>query len=142
MVVDKQICAVNHKYIFSRLTYIKKRYLCTKFKNMLKEIVLIFGCLILGNIVRYFTGLSVPGSVFGMIILLIFLKTGVLNESQIKKFSNFLLDNMGFFFVPIGVGIALYLDLIKTEIFPILGASLISTLIILFVVGLVSGGRK
>lgn len=109
---------------------------------MLKEIVLIFGCLILGNIVRYLTGLSVPGSVFGMIILLVFLKTGILNESQIKKISNFLLDNMGFFFVPIGVGIALYLDLIKTEIFPILGASLISTLIILFVVGLVSGGRK
>jgi holin-like protein len=109
---------------------------------MLKEIVLIFGCLILGNIVRYLTGLSVPGSVFGMIILLIFLKTGILNELQIKRFSNFLLENMGFFFVPVGVGIALYIDLIKAEIFPILGASLISTLIILLVVGLISGGRK
>lgn len=109
---------------------------------MLKEIVLIFACLILGNIFRFYTGLSVPGSVFGMIFLLIFLKTGIVKDFQIKKFSGFLLDNMGFFFVPVGVGIALYLDLIKAELLPILGASLLSTLIILWVVGFVSGGRK
>jgi holin-like protein len=109
---------------------------------MLKEIVLIFTCLILGKLFRFYTGLSIPGSVFGMIFMLIFLKTGIIKEFQIKRFSSFLIDNMGFFFVPIGVGIALYLDLIKAELFPILGASLISTLIILWVVGFVSGGRK
>jgi len=109
---------------------------------MLKEIVLVLGCLILGNVVRCLTGLSIPGSVFGMIILLIFLKTGLVKDIHIKKFSTFLLDNMGFFFVPVGVGIALYLNLIQAELFPILGASLISTLVILFVVGIVSGGKK
>lgn len=109
---------------------------------MLKEIMLILGCLILGNIIRSLSGLAIPGSVFGMIILFLFLKIGIVKDIHIKKFSTFLLDNMGFFFVPIGVGIALYINLIKAEFFPILGASLISTLIILFVVGLVSGGRK
>lgn len=109
---------------------------------MLKEIVLIIACLILGNIVRVLTGLSIPGSVFGMIILLILLKTRIIKDTQIKTFASFLLDNMGFFFVPVGVGIALYLDLIKAELFPIVGASLISTLIILWVVGYVSGGRR
>jgi len=109
---------------------------------MLKEIVIILGCLVLGNTVRHLTGLSIPGSVFGMIILLIFLKIGILKSIHVKKFSNFLLDHMGFFFVPVGVGIALYLDLIKAELLPILGASLISTLIILCVVGFVSGGKK
>lgn len=109
---------------------------------MLKEIVIILGCLILGNTIRFLTGLSIPGSVFGMIILFIFLKTGILKDLHVKKFSNFLLDHMGFFFVPVGVGIALYLDLIKAELLPILGASLISTLIILWVVGIVSGGKR
>jgi len=108
---------------------------------MLKEIVIILGCLVLGNTVRHLTGLSIPGSVFGMIILLIFLKIGILKSIHVKKFSNFLLDHMGFFFVPVGVGIALYLDLIKAEIWPIIASASLSTLVILWVVGFASGRK-
>jgi len=108
---------------------------------MLLEIVLIFGCLIVGNYIRILTGISIPGSVFGMIILFILLKTGIIKEKKIKNFANFLTDNMGFFFVPVGVGIALYLDLIKAEIWPIIASASLSTLVILWVVGFASGRK-
>lgn len=109
--------------------------------KMLREIVIIFGCLILGNIVKYLLGISVPGSVFGMIILFLLLNAGYVKENQIKKVSGFLLDNMAFFFVPVGVGVVLYMDIIKSELFSIMASSLISTLIILLIVGLISGGK-
>jgi len=108
---------------------------------MLREIALIFGCLILGNIVKYLLGIPVPGSVFGMIILFLLLKSGYVKEDHIKRITGFLLDNMAFFFVPIGVGVVLYLDIIKSELFPIMASSLLSTLVILFVVGIISGGK-
>ncbi len=108
---------------------------------MLKEIALIFGCLILGNIVKHFLGISVPGSVFGMIILFLLLKSGHVKKDHIKRITGFLLDNMAFFFVPVGVGIVLYLDIIKSELYPIMASSLLSTLVILLVVGLISKGK-
>ena len=109
---------------------------------MLKEIALIFGCLALGKIVNIALGLPVPGSVWGMLLLFAFLKMRWIKEDQIKSISEFLLKNMAFFFVPAGVGILLYLDLIRSELIPIIGASLLSTLVVLWIVGVVSGGRK
>lgn len=108
---------------------------------MLREITLIFGCLILGNIVKHLLGISVPGSVFGMIILFLLLKWGYVKENHIKKITGFLLDNMAFFFVPVGVGVVLYLDIIKSELFSIMASSLLSTLVILLIVGIISGGK-
>lgn len=108
---------------------------------MLREIAVIFGCLILGNIVKYLLGISVPGSVFGMIILFFLLKTGYVKENNIKRITGFLLDNMAFFFVPVGVGIVLHLDILKSELCSILASGLLSTLVILFVVGIISGGK-
>lgn len=110
-------------------------------EEMFKEVSLIFGCLILGNFIKYLLGISVPGSVFGMIILFLLLKSGCVKVNDIKRFSSFLLDHMAFFFVPVGVGVVLYMDIIKSELFSIMASSLLSTLVILFVVGLVSGGK-
>ncbi|MFA8436101.1 MAG: CidA/LrgA family protein [Marinifilaceae bacterium] len=109
---------------------------------MLKQVVVVMMCLLLGNAVKYLLGVSVPGSVFGMLILFLLLKQRLVKESDVSKFANFLLDNMAFFFVPPGVGILLYLDMIKKEITPIVGASIISTLLVFLVVGIISGGRN
>lgn len=109
---------------------------------MLKQIVIILFCLLIGNLIKLALSVAIPGSVFGMILLFAMLKLKLLKKVEIEGFANFLLQNMAFFFVPAGVGVMLYLDLIQKEIIPILGASMLSTLVVLLVVGLVSGGRK
>jgi len=109
---------------------------------MLKQIAIILLCLLLGNVIKLILGVAVPGSVFGMIILFFLLKWNIIKKKDISDFSDFLLENMAFFFVPAGVGIVLYMDLIQKEIIPIIGASFLSTIVVLVVVGLVSGGRK
>ena len=49
--------------------------------------------------------------------------------------SQLLIANLGFFFVPPGVALILYLDLIKAQWFPIVTATIVSTLLVLVVTG-------
>ena len=44
-------------------------------------------------------------------------------------------ENLGFFFIPPGVALMLYFDIIAAEFWPIVTASLISTLLVLVVTG-------
>ena len=45
------------------------------------------------------------------------------------------LGNIGFFFVPPGVAIMLYFDIIKAQLLPIVVASVVSTVLVLAVTG-------
>jgi holin-like protein len=49
--------------------------------------------------------------------------------------SDFLVANLGFFFVPPGVAIMLYFDIITAQFWPIAIATLISTILVLLVTG-------
>lgn len=55
--------------------------------------------------------------------------------SQVEKMSDFLVHNLGFFFVPAGVGLMGCLDLLGKELLPIVGAMVVSTAVILVVTG-------
>ena len=60
---------------------------------------------------RYFH-IAFPGSVLGMIIMLILLSLKIIKPENIEETSGFLLTNMAFFFIPAGVGIINSLSLI------------------------------
>jgi holin-like protein len=49
--------------------------------------------------------------------------------------SDFLVANLGFFFVPPGVALMLYFDIISAQFWPIAIASIISTILVLVVTG-------
>lgn len=49
--------------------------------------------------------------------------------------SDFLISNLGFFFVPAGVALMLYLDIIKAELLPITVATVGSTILVLITTG-------
>ena len=49
--------------------------------------------------------------------------------------SDFLVANLGFFFVPPGVALMLYFDVIAAEFWPIVTATIVSTALVLVVTG-------
>lgn len=102
---------------------------------MIRQCSIIFGCLALGELIVYLTDIKLPSSIIGMLLLTISLKIGIVKLEWIKGMSNFLVDNLGFFFVPPGVALMLYLDLIKAEFFPILTSTVVSTIIVFIVTG-------
>ncbi|MBA4538643.1 CidA/LrgA family protein [Bacillus aquiflavi] len=59
----------------------------------------------LGNLTVTFLHLPLPGNVMGIIFLFILLLTGVIKLSWIEETSVFLIKHLGFFFIPISVGL-------------------------------------
>ena len=102
---------------------------------MAKQFFVIFGCLALGEIIVWATGIKLPSSIIGMLLLASFLKMKWVKLEWVEKISEFLLANLGFFFVPPGVAIMLYLDVIQKELLPIVMATVISTVLVLVVTG-------
>lgn len=102
---------------------------------MIKQCVIIFGCLALGELFVKLTGIPLPASVIGMLLLTLFLKLGWVKLKSVKGMSDFLVSNLPLFFVPPGVAIMLYLDLIKASFWPVITAALVSTIIVLAVTG-------
>ena len=102
---------------------------------MAKQFGIIFGCLALGELLSLIPGLSIPGSIWGMLILALLLEKRVVNPDTIRPVCRFLISNMAFFFIPPGVALMLYFDLIAREWVPITVATVVSILIVLLVTG-------
>jgi len=102
---------------------------------MIRQCTILFGCLALGELIVFLTGIKLPSSIIGMLLLTLFLKLGWIKLHWVQGMSDFLVANIGFFFVPPGVALMLYFDIITAEILPILTATVISTVLVLFVTG-------
>lgn len=102
---------------------------------MIRQLAILFGCLALGEFIIWLTGIPLPSSILGMLILTLLLKLKIIRLEWVKSISDFLVSNIGFFFVPPGVAIMLYFDIIKAEFWPIVISTIISTVIVLAVTG-------
>ena len=102
---------------------------------MIRQCAILFGCLALGELIVFLTGIKLPSSIIGMLLLTLFLKLGWIKLHWVQAMSDFLVANLGFFFIPPGVALLLYFDIIAAELWPIVIASLVSTLLVLVVTG-------
>ena len=102
---------------------------------MFRQLAIIIGCLAVGEFITWLTGISVPSSIIGMLLLTFLLKVKVIKLEWVETISNFLVKNMGFFLVPPGVALMLYFDIIGKEIVPIVLATTLSTMLVLVVTG-------
>ena len=100
-------------------------------------ILLILLFYLLGCFVAALIGNFVPGSVIGMILLFCALSLKWVRPGHVKKVSMFLLDNMMLFFIPVGVGLITSYTLLSRYMLAIIVASLVSTVLVIAVVGLV-----
>lgn len=80
--------------------------------------------------------LPLPGSVTGMLLLAGALRVGWPRIDWVRPAAELLIRYMGLLFVPPGVGLLLYFDLIRREWLPITVAGAASTVLVLLTVGL------
>lgn len=102
---------------------------------MILQFGLILLFLAIGEFIVWLTGIPVPSSIIGMLLLAMSLKAGIVKPRHVEKLSNFLVHNLGFFFVPAGVGLMNCLGLISDQWIPIVGAAIGSTIVIIAVTG-------
>ena len=84
--------------------------------SFLKELGLMLAVCLLGEGIALILPIPFPGSVaaMGILFLLLLLPLPV-KEHHISNIGNFLLQNMAFFFIPAGVGILGYVQLMKEQ---------------------------
>ena len=102
---------------------------------MIRQCTIIFGCLAVGELIVWLTGISIPSSIIGMLLLTALLQMIVVKLEWVKGMSDFLISNLGFFFVPPGVALMLYFDIIKAELLPIVVATVVSTVLVMITTG-------
>ncbi len=102
---------------------------------MIVQCGVLFVFLALGELIVWLTGITVPSSIIGMLLLTLSLKLGFLKLVHVEKVADFLVHNLGFFFVPAGVGLMGCLDLLAAEWIPIVGSVVVSTAVIMAVTG-------
>ncbi|MDE7386974.1 MAG: CidA/LrgA family protein [Muribaculaceae bacterium] len=102
---------------------------------MILQCSIIFGFLAIGELIVYLTGLPLPSGIIGMILLTCSLKAGIIKVEWVEGLADFLIRNLGFFFVPAGVGLMECAGIIKEQWMPIVVATIVSTAVIIAVTG-------
>ena len=102
---------------------------------MIRQCSILFGCLALGELIVYLTGIKLPSSIIGMLLLTLFLQLGWIKLQWVQGLSDFLVANLGFFLVSSGGALMLYFYIFSAEFLPIVVATLVSTVLVLVVTG-------
>ncbi|SDD77969.1 CidA/LrgA family protein [Desulfuromonas thiophila] len=102
---------------------------------MLRSWTILLGLQALGELGVRLCHLPLPGSVLGMVLLLAALRCGLVREEAVRPAAELLLTHLSLLFVPAGVGVLLYFDLIRLHFWPLVLATLGSTLVVLALTG-------
>lgn len=104
---------------------------------MLRSIFVIFFFQLLGEFLKKFFEMRIPGPVIGLILLLVtliflkkFKKTVINNlKADVINTSNYILSYLSLLFVPIGVGVVMHLSYLENNLFRVLIIVFISTIL-------------
>ena len=72
----------------------------------IRQFLIILLISFLGELLKYIIPLSVPASIYGMVLMFLALELKILKVSDVKETSTFLIEIMPLMFVPAGGGIA------------------------------------
>ena len=100
-----------------------------------RQLLIILFISFLGELLKYSIPLSIPASIYGMVLLFLALELKILKVSDIKETSNFLIEIMPLMFVPAGVGLLDSWGALQPIWIQVVVITLISTVIVMGVSG-------
>ncbi|WP_299692379.1 CidA/LrgA family protein [uncultured Vibrio sp.] len=92
---------------------------------------LIIGALTAGNALQQFLDTSIPGSIFGMLILFSAMVIGIIPSQWVQPGANLIIRFMVLLFVPISVGLMDHFEMLIENALPIMASAVGGTLIVL-----------
>lgn len=104
----------------------------------LKQFGIILFISLLGELLRVFISLPIPASVYGLVLMLLALMTGILKLHQVKDVSDFLIEIMPVMFIPAGVGLLEAWPALRPVWIPIVLITVLTTIIVMVVTGRVA----
>ena len=112
----------------------------------LKQFFLILVLSFIGEVLHAVIPLSVPASIYGIILLFTGLMTGIVPLESVKDAGTFLIEIMPVMFVPAAVGLIESWDLLSDKLLSYVIVTFLTTFVVMAVTGMVTqkviSGRK
>ena len=99
-------------------------------------IILLFSAV--GEGLHVWIPLPVPASVYGLVLMLVALSSGLLKLEQVKDTAEFLIEIMPVMCIPAGVGLLTAWDALKPVWVPVIIITVVTTVIVMVVTGRVT----
>lgn len=91
--------------------------------------------IVLSRLIAHFLPFEFPSSIIGLLLLFVALNSGLLKPAYAEKICTILNKYIGVLFVPSGVGLMHYFDLVSDNLAALLITAFVSTLAVFFTVG-------
>ena len=106
--------------------------------RLMRQFGIIAGMTCVGELMHYFIPLPVPGSIYGLALMMIALMTGMIKLESVLETSQFLIDAMPLMFIPAGVGLMTAWGQLRTIILPVTVVTFVSTVLVMGITGRVT----
>ena len=97
--------------------------------SIIVQIGIFFLICLAGELFSALLPIPIPGSIIAMLLLFLCLLFKLIKPEHIEKKSDFLLGNMAFFFIPAGVSVINYFDVLASNLLPLLAVCVVSTVL-------------
>ena len=106
--------------------------------KFLKQFSIILFISFLGEILHTLIPLPVPASVYGLVLMLAALVTGILKLGQVRETAAFLIEIMPVMFIPAGVGLMESWSSLQPVWLPVILITIVTTVLVMVVTGKVT----
>lgn len=106
--------------------------------KFLRQFMIILLISFLGEVLKLFIPLPIPASVYGLVLMLVCLMTGVLKTSQVKDAAFFLIEIMPVMFIPAAAGLIDSWGVLRPLLLPIMVITVVITVLVMVVTGRVA----
>ena len=93
-----------------------------------------------GELLNYLLPLPVPASIYGLVLMLVCLLTGIIKLDAVRDTACFLIEIMPLMFIPDAVGLMASWSVIKENLLAYLVIAVVTTVAVMAVSGLVTQG--
>ena len=100
-----------------------------------KQFTIILVISLVGEVLNYLIPLPIPASIYGLVIMLICLQTGIIPLAAVRDTGRFLVEIMPLMFIPAAVGLLESWGVLKPVWIPVVAITVISTVVVIAVTG-------
>ena len=104
----------------------------------LKQFLIILAVSLMGEIFKAVLPLPIPASIYGMVLMFVFLLTGVIKLEQVRDTGRFLIEIMPVMFIPAGVGLMSSWNVLEPVLVPVSLITVITIFTVMAATGIVS----
>ena len=105
--------------------------------KLVRQTILLLAISVIGEFINKVLHVPLPGSVLGLVLLLLLLLSGKVRVKHIEELSNFLMRHLAIFFVPAGVGLITVAGVLQSSWAVLLIISIISSMIVMTITAII-----